>query len=68
MCNLDTGVLGQVWANSDEPAAFPDFNTHHRCKNFDDVRAWAEKHQGPEDAPEDYLKAPEDGDVIPETP
>ncbi|KAH8675591.1 hypothetical protein BX600DRAFT_546380 [Xylariales sp. PMI_506] len=27
MCNVDTGVLGQVWVDPREPAAFPDFNT-----------------------------------------
>jgi hypothetical protein len=45
MCNVDTGVLGQVWAGSHAPAAFPDFNTKHRCKNYDDVKRWAEKLQ-----------------------
>ncbi|EFY91735.1 hypothetical protein MAC_02325 [Metarhizium acridum CQMa 102] len=30
MCNVDTGVLGQVWANSEKPFPFPDFNTNHR--------------------------------------
>ncbi|ODA76826.1 hypothetical protein RJ55_07342 [Drechmeria coniospora] len=44
MCNADTGVLGQVWAG-EKPAAFPDFNTKHRCKNYDDIRVWAEKLQ-----------------------
>src|SRR3569833_284290 len=32
MCNVDTGVLGQVWANKDKPAAFPDFNTRHKVR------------------------------------
>lgn len=44
MCNVDTAVLGQVWAN-DPPAAFPDFHTKHMCKNYDAVRQWAEKLQ-----------------------
>jgi hypothetical protein len=30
MCNVDTGVLGQVWADKEQPAAFPDFNTRHK--------------------------------------
>jgi hypothetical protein len=24
---------------------FVDFNTKHKCKNFEDIRAWAEMHQ-----------------------
>ncbi|KAM0330146.1 hypothetical protein ACHAQA_004319 [Verticillium albo-atrum] len=70
MCNVDTGVLGQVWANKDQPAAFPDFNTRHQCKNYDAVRKWAKKLQAPppETVPEDYLKPPRHGDVIPGTP
>ncbi|OLN89047.1 hypothetical protein CCHL11_06007 [Colletotrichum chlorophyti] len=44
MCNVDTGVLGQVWANN-PPVPFPDFNTKHMCKNYDAVREWAEKLQ-----------------------
>ncbi|KAL9945488.1 hypothetical protein D7B24_003272 [Verticillium nonalfalfae] len=70
MCNVDTGVLGQVWANQDEPAAFPDFNTRHQCKNYEDVQEWANKLQAPpaETVPEDYLEPPRHGDVIPGTP
>lgn len=45
MCNTDTGVLGQVWYNKGAPVAFPDFKTEHKCKNYDAVREWAEKHQ-----------------------
>lgn len=45
MCNADTGVLGQVWYNKGSPKAFPDFNTKHTCKNYDDIRAWGESHQ-----------------------
>lgn len=45
MCNVDTGVLGQVWYDRGQVSAFPDFKTTHTCKNFDDVRKWAEKLQ-----------------------
>jgi len=41
MCNIDTGVLGQVWYNPENPAAFPDFNTNHKCKNYEEVKKWA---------------------------
>lgn len=45
MCNADTGVLGQVWVDAEEPMAFPDFNTRHVCKNYNDIREWAGKLQ-----------------------
>ena len=45
MRNVDTGVLGQVWIDPKEPTAFPDFSTKHVCKNYDDIRHWAERIQ-----------------------
>ncbi|TKA50314.1 hypothetical protein B0A49_11075 [Cryomyces minteri] len=64
MCTVDIGVLGQVWWNKDEPTAYPDFNTEHRCRNFDVVRQWAEAHQAPDEVPLDYLKPPMDLDHV----
>ncbi|KAH8897452.1 hypothetical protein GQ53DRAFT_887984 [Thozetella sp. PMI_491] len=70
MCNTDTGVLGQVWTDPEKPSAFPDFQTQHRCKNFDDVRAWAVAHQEPppDSLPPDYMKWPDKSEVLPYTP
>jgi hypothetical protein len=73
MCNVDTGVLGQVWTlqhTSDTPEPFPDFNTAHKCKNFDAVRAWGEAFQVPpnEKLPPGYITQPEKEDVIPFIP
>jgi len=53
-------VLGQVWWNPEKPTAFVDFNTQHRCKNFDDIRRWAEPRQLPlpENLPPDFLEPP----------
>lgn len=66
MCNIDIGVLGQVWyqpPDSDiEP--FVDFNTVHTCRNFDAVRDWAEQHQLPTEVPDDFLEGPKEGDRI----
>lgn len=45
MCNADTGVLGQVWYDKNHPQAFPDFQTTHKCKNFEAIRAWGEMRQ-----------------------
>ncbi|KAK0713306.1 hypothetical protein B0T26DRAFT_753430 [Lasiosphaeria miniovina] len=60
-----------VWYGSKEQlGAFPDFNTRHRCKNYDDVRKWAEARQEPpaDALPDDYTAVPADDDVLPETP
>lgn len=68
MCTVDVGVLGQVWYQPpDQPLqAFVDFNTVHKCRNFDAIRSWAEKHQLPnaEDTPPDFLEPPKDGDRV----
>lgn len=45
MCNIDTGVLGQVWWDPKSPKAFPAFVTQHTCKNYEDIRKWAELSQ-----------------------
>jgi hypothetical protein len=67
MCQPDTGLLGQVWWNPSAPTAFVDFNTEHKCKNFDAVRQWAEERQIPETVPMDFLQPPKDGDLVYET-
>lgn len=60
MCTVDLGVLGQIWWNRERPTPFVDFNTEHRCKNFEAVREWAERNQLPPDdeTPKDYLEPP----------
>ncbi|OAQ69844.1 hypothetical protein VFPPC_02419 [Pochonia chlamydosporia 170] len=70
ICNVDTAVLGQVWADSEKPFPFPDFNTNHKCKNYDDIKDWARKLQrAPNDQiPADYLAKPRQGDVFPLVP
>jgi hypothetical protein len=64
MCNPDTGLLGQVWWDPAAPKAFVDFNTEHKCKNFDAIRQWAEERQMPETVAMDFLSPPKDGDLI----
>lgn len=68
MCTVDVGVLGQVWYQppGKGPEAFVDFNTVHKCRNFENVRDWAEKHQLPDadTVPDDYLELPKEGDRI----
>lgn len=67
MCTIDVGVLGQVWWNQDAPEAYVDFNTKHTCKNFDEIRKWAEAHQLPAEVPFDFLQPPKAGDTVYET-
>jgi hypothetical protein len=67
MCQADVGVFGQVWYRAtpeDTPAAFVDFNTDHKCRNYDDIREWARVRQLPEDAPEDFLQPPLPGQQV----
>ncbi|MCJ1355541.1 MAG: hypothetical protein MMC33_005533 [Icmadophila ericetorum] len=58
MCTVDTGVFGAVWVNRSDPQQFVDFNTKHVCKNFDAIRAWAERNQMPEHLPDDFWEMP----------
>jgi len=63
MCEVDTGVLGQIWwgeGNNQPVHAFVDFNIQHVCKNYDAVRSWAEARQLPpaDETPVDFLEVP----------
>lgn len=65
MCTVDTGVLGQVWVFPDEPTPFVDFNTKHKCKNFDAIRQWAEDNQLPEQPPPNFIQQiPKEGEKV----
>jgi hypothetical protein len=58
MCQPDTGMLGQIWWDKENPKAFVDFNTRHQCKDFEGIRRWAEERQLDVDVPADFLMAP----------
>ncbi|KAK6383299.1 hypothetical protein LTR65_010284 [Meristemomyces frigidus] len=67
MCTVDIGVMGQVWfqpAMAEFPEAYVDFNTRHMCRNFEDVRQWAQEHQISDGMPNDFLDPPKDGDTV----
>ena len=71
MCQVDIGVLGQVWVHPTDPEPFVDFHTVHKCRDFEAIRKWAEERQLPpiEDLPRDWsLMPPEEEDVYPEIP
>lgn len=64
MCKPDLGFLGQVWYNTSSPSPFVDFNTQHRCRNYQSLRQWAEVRQLPEKVAADFLQPPNAGDLI----
>jgi len=68
MCTVDVGMLGQIWWDPQAPKPFVDFNTKHKCRNFEEVRRWAGKRQMPEDVPEDFLAAPREGGILERIP
>jgi hypothetical protein len=75
MCTTDIGVLGQVWYHpkgEPRPIPFVDFNTKHKCRDFEAIRRWAETHQLPPETEVDmsrFYEMPKAGDTIyPEIP
>ncbi|KAK1251354.1 hypothetical protein MKX07_005909 [Trichoderma sp. CBMAI-0711] len=62
--------IRQLWVDTKEPTAFPVFSTKHVCKNYNDIRKWAELQQAPppDKLPKDYLAPPKAGDVTESTP
>ncbi len=65
MCTMDTDVFGSVWVgNLTSASPFVDFNTKHVCKNFEDIRSWAEKNQRPAPGPEDFWEPPDENTRI----
>ena len=70
MCVADVGVLGQVWyqvEGEDHPTPFTDFNTKHRCRDYEAIRKWAEAHQAPPESEMDmsrFYEPPKPGDTI----
>ncbi|KAF2640645.1 hypothetical protein P280DRAFT_369227, partial [Massarina eburnea CBS 473.64] len=69
MCVTDVGVLGQIWWQPDgeHPQPFVDFNTKHRCRDFDAIRRWAQVHQLPPEEDVDmgnFYQMPKAGDTI----
>jgi hypothetical protein len=64
MCTVDIGVLGSRWVNGSDgyPFSFPDFETSHVCRNYEEIRVWAKENKirPSKDLPDDYLELPED--------
>ncbi|KAF7901476.1 hypothetical protein EAF00_003697 [Botryotinia globosa] len=58
MCTVDIGVMGKIWVRPEALEAYQDFNTKHKCRDFDAVRNWAEQRQMPADVPVDFFQQP----------
>ncbi|KAH9947858.1 hypothetical protein B0H21DRAFT_691091, partial [Amylocystis lapponica] len=43
MCNADAGLVTFDWV-AGFPTPYPDFNTLHRCRNFDRIMDWIGEH------------------------
>ena len=46
MCNADAGLMSHHWIEG-YPRPYANFNTWHKCRNFEQVLDWAYKHQIP---------------------
>ena len=44
MCNADVGMISHHWIK-DYPRPYPNFNTWHQCRNFEQVLEWTQGHQ-----------------------
>ncbi|KAJ5837119.1 hypothetical protein N7447_003145 [Penicillium robsamsonii] len=50
MCHVDVGVVTSHWVEG-RKKPWPNFNTEHVCKDYDQVLKWTEQHQLPVDTP-----------------
>ena len=53
ICHADVGLVSQHWIK-DYPRPYANFNTWHRCRNFDEILDMAYKHQVPNPLPENF--------------
>jgi hypothetical protein len=65
MCTVDTSVFGQWFV--EDVGAFVDFNTVHRCKNFEDIKDWVVSHQLSDNGTDKVQRRPGDK-LLPEIP
>ncbi len=53
MCHADVGLISRRWVKHN-PAPYPNFNTWHKCRNFDEVLDLAYKRQLPRPLPKHF--------------
>ena len=44
MCDADVGIFTYNWVKGRSRPS-PNFNTMHKCRNFDNILAWGQAHQ-----------------------
>ncbi|TEY48290.1 hypothetical protein BOTCAL_0296g00100 [Botryotinia calthae] len=64
MCTIDIGIMGKIWVHPEAPETYQDFNTSHKCRDFDAVKNWAQQRQMTAEAPADFLQQPEEGYTV----
>ena len=62
MCTADVGIFGYYWWKGQD-IPLQDFETVHRCRNFNDILDWGIEHQM-EGLPWDFSNEPQPGDVV----
>jgi len=45
-CDADVGIIAHTWV-SRRATPWPNFNTLHKCRNYDGVVKWSKKHNAP---------------------
>ncbi|PCG89450.1 hypothetical protein PENOC_106480 [Penicillium occitanis (nom. inval.)] len=50
MCNADIGIIVHEWVEH-YPRPYPNFNTWHQCRNFDDIMDWIRGRHIPQKPP-----------------
>ncbi|ESZ90385.1 hypothetical protein SBOR_9221 [Sclerotinia borealis F-4128] len=65
MCTAETDAHPYLWAMSGQHThLYPDFNRDHKCKNFDDIRKFAEEHQAPWRDDGELDVQPKEGEIV----
>ncbi|OQE13530.1 hypothetical protein PENFLA_c046G03079 [Penicillium flavigenum] len=57
MCHVDVGVVTSHWVEG-RSKPWPNFNTEHVCRDYEQVLEWTERHQLPEHTPLMPMKPP----------
>lgn len=61
VCNADAGIITYNWVK-DHSTPYPNFNTLHKCRNFDSLMGYAKSIPIP--VPAGYQLAPQVGDKV----
>jgi len=67
MCTANVDVYPFVWMETQDQGPFPDFNTRHQCRNFDNIMKWQQENEVPQELYKNHtvLLKPDDVDWFP---